>query len=108
MKYYKVMKDEKVIDVLNEGDICYLRYNPKHNCMFNAKGIQDAQAIYSSDQKYVWHVNTLLSIPVDGYDTVSLHEIDVYDYNQLRRLNGQSPQEIIDNFVMELIESGVL
>lgn len=108
MQYYKVIKDDKAIDVLNENEICYLKYSKKHERMFNAKGINDAQAIYSSDHRYIWHVNTLLSIPVDGYDTVRLQEIDVYEYDQFRLLNGKTPESIIDDFVLSLVEGGIL
>lgn len=105
MKYYKVLKDGKVIDVLDS--IHYVKYSKKHKRMFNSV-IGDAEAILSSDGKYAWHINTLLEIPIDGYDTVDLIPIDVYEYNQLKALNGKTPQEIIDNFVLELVESGVL
>lgn len=108
MQYYKVIKDNKVIDVLSSDEIYYLKYSKRHQCMFNAKDKQEAQAIYSSDRKYIWHVNTLHDIPVEGYDTVRLVEVDVYEYRQLKKLNCSTPQEIIDNFVLELIESGVL
>lgn len=108
MRYYKVIKDNKVIDVLSDEDICYLKYSKKHECMFNAKDINDAQAIYSSDHKHIWHVNTLLSIPVDKYDTVSLQEIDVYEYNKFKMLNGKTPESIIDEFVLSLVEGGIL
>lgn len=108
MKYYKVIKDNKVIDVLSDNEICYLKYNSKHNCMFNAKGIHDAQAIYSSNQKYIWHVNTLLCIPVDGYDTVELIPIDVYEYNNFKMMNGYTYNEIVDSVILSLIEGGII
>ncbi len=108
MKYYKVIKDNRVIDVLNEDEIHYLKYSKKHGRMFNATGIHDAQAIFSSTHEYIWHVNYLHEIPVEGYDTVSLEEIDIYSYEQLKRLNGQTPEQIIDDFVLSLVESGVL
>lgn len=108
MKYFKVLKDEKVIDVLNENEIYYLKYNKKHNCMFNALGIDDAQAIYSSDLKHIWHVNTLLNIPVDGYDTVCLQNIDEYEYEDLKRMNHMTYEEIVDSVILSLIEGGML
>lgn len=108
MKYYKVIKDDKVIDVLNSNEIHYLKYSKKHGRMFSADGINDAQAIFSSDQKYVWHVNILRNIPIDGYDTVELKEIDVYEYDKLKMLNGKSPEQIIDDFLLKLIENGVI
>ena len=108
MQYYKVIKNNRVIDVLNENEIHYLKYSKKHERMFNATSIHDAQAIFSSTHEHIWHVNYLHEIPVKGYDTVELIPIDVYEYDQLKKLNGQTPQEIIDDFVLELIESGVL
>jgi len=105
MQYYKVIKDEKVIDVLD--CIRYVKYNKKHKRMFNAP-IADAEAILSSDGKYAWHINTLKMIPVEGYDTVELIPIDVYEYNQLKMFNGKTPEQIIDDFVLSLVEGGIL
>jgi hypothetical protein len=105
MQYYKVIKDEKVIDVLDH--IHYLKYNLKHKRMFNSIKA-DAEAILSSDGTYEWHVRGLNKVPVRGYDTVELIEIDVYEYNKLKRFNLSTPEELIDNFVMELVEGGIL
>lgn len=105
MQYYKVIKDGKVIDVLD--CIRYVKYNKKHNRMFNAP-IDDAEAILSSDGKYVWHINTLKMLPVDGYDTVEIQKIDQYEYSQLKALNGKTPEQIIDEFVLSLVEGGIL
>ena len=105
MKYYKVLKDGKIIDVLDH--IHYLKYNQKHNRMFNAT-ICDAEAILSSDEEHVWHVRGLKRLPVKGYDTVELEEIDVYEYKQLKALDGKTPEEIIDNFLLLLVEEGII
>lgn len=105
MQYYKVIKDEKVIDVLNH--IHYLKYNLKHKRMFNSIKA-DAEAILSSDGKHEWHVRGLKKIPETGYDTVDLVEIDVYEYEQLKIFNCKTPEEIIDNFVVQLLEGGIL
>lgn len=103
--YYKVMKNDKVIDVLDK--LVYLKYQTKHNRMILCKEAE-AQAIFSSDKRNVWHIDSLYPIPVDGYDTVELIEIDVYEYDQLKILNGRTPQEIIDFYTMSLLEEGVL
>lgn len=108
MTYYKVVKDNKIIDVLKSDEIHYLKYNKKHQRMFSADGKNDAQALFSSDKKYIWHVNTLRNIPVEGYDTVELVEIDQYEYDSLKVFNCQSAEELIDNYTLYLIESGVL
>ena len=69
--YYKVLKNDKVIDVLDH--LTFVKYQEKHQIMvicINA----DAQAIISSDGDYIWHVPGLYDIPVEGYDTVNLEE----------------------------------
>ena len=70
--YYKVMKNNKVIDVLDM--LIYLKYQPKHNVMILCDE-NEAQAILSSDRKSIWHETSLYKIPVDGYDTVTVEEI---------------------------------
>lgn len=103
--YYKVMKDNKVIDVLDK--LIYLKYQPKHKMMMVCDE-NDAQAILSSDTNTIWHESSLYKIPVDGYDTVMVEQIDQYEYRKLKTLNLQTPEEIIDSFVMQLISEGVL
>ena len=103
--YYKVLKDGKVIDVLDR--LVFVKYQKKHNIMLLCEE-SEAQAIVSSDGSYFWHVKWLYKIPVGGYDTVELVEIDEYEYKQLKVLNMKTPQEIIDEFVLSLLEGGVL
>lgn len=103
--YYKVIKDGKVIDVLDR--LVFVKYQTKHNQMLLCPE-SEAQAIKSSDRKYSWHEKSLHKIPVEGFDTIELVEIDEYEYNKLRYLNMKSPEEIIDYTILTLIESGVL
>lgn len=105
MQYYKVLKDGKVIDVLDH--IHYLKYNIKRQRMFNSIEA-DAEAILSSDGKYAWHLRGLKKIPVKGYDIVDLVEIDVYEYNQLKMLNGHTYEEVVDSVILSLIEGGII
>jgi hypothetical protein len=103
--YYKVLKDNKVIDVLDH--LTFVRYQKKHNIMI-ACDESRAQAIVSSDGKHVWHIVGLYSLPVDGYDTVEIIEINKYEYNQLKLFNLRSVSEIIDEYTLQLIEGGLL
>lgn len=103
--YYKVLKNNRVIDVLDR--LIYLKYQPKHKIMVLCDE-NEAQAILSSDGDTIWHEATLYKIPVQGYDTVDIVEIDVYEYKQLKMLNCNTPEEIIDSFVKNLIEEGIL
>lgn len=103
--YYKVLKNNRVIDVLSR--LTFVKYQKKNNVMVACDKSQ-AQAIISSDGEYIWHVPGLYSIPVDGYDTVELIEIDEYEYNQLRIFNLKTPEEVIDEYTLLLINGGVL
>ena len=103
--YYKVLKDNKVIDVLDH--LLFVKYQKKHDIMI-ACDKSEAQAIVSSDGEYVWHVTGLYRIPVDGYDTVDVVPIEKLEYERLRILNLRTPEEIIDEYTMMLLDGGIL
>lgn len=103
--YYKVIKNNKVIDVLDS--LIYLRWEPKHKTMILSDENQ-AQAILSSDKNTIWHEKSLYKVPVSGYDTVEVFEVDEYEYKQLKMLNLKTPEEIIDSFVMSLLEGNII
>ena len=105
--FYKVIKNNKVIDVLD--NLTYLKWQPKHKIMV-LSDINEAQAILSSDKNTIWHERTLYNIPVDEpkFDTVELVEIDEYEYKQLKALNMKSPEQIIDEYNLLLLEMGVI
>ena len=103
--YYKVIKDNKVIDVLDK--LVYLKWEPYIQMMVLSDE-NEAQAILSSDKNTVWHERTLYRIPTSGYETVQLVDIDEHEYKQLKMLNGKTPEEIIDEFVLYMLEEGVL
>lgn len=103
--FYKVIKNDKVIDVLDQ--LVYLKWDDKHKIMVLSDE-DEAQAILSSDKNAIWHERTLYRIPVDGFDTVSIEEIDEYEYKQLKMLNGKSLQEILDEYTLLLIEEGII
>lgn len=103
--YYKVIKDNKIIDVLDQ--LIPLRYLPKRKVMTPCD-INEAQAILSSDNETIWHERTLNKIPVDGYETVKVVPIDEHEYRQLKVLNMKTPEEIIDEYNLLLLEMGVI
>lgn len=103
--FYKVIKDDKVVDVLDR--LIYLKYQEKYKRMIFCDE-EEAQAIYSSDGKHIWHEESLYLIPVDGYGTVRLEEIDEYEYEQLKVLNMKTPEEIIDAYTAMLLNDGVI
>lgn len=105
MMYYKVIKNNKVIDVLDK--LIFLKYQSKHDIMIVCES-NEAQAILSSDSITIWHEETLNEIPVDRYGTVKIEEIDEHEYRQFKALSLCSVQEILEDYTMQLIETGVL
>ena len=103
--FYKVIKNNKVIDVLDR--LVFVKYQQKHGIMV-ACDKSEAQAIISSDGEHIWHVTGLYRIPVDGYDTVDLVEIDKHEYGQLKIFNLKTVEDIIDEYTLLLINGGVL
>lgn len=103
--FYKVIKNNKVIDVLDH--LTYLKWQKKNKIML-LSGEGEAQAILGSDGNTIWHVEGFYDLPVEGYETVKLVEIDSFEYKQLKMLNGKTPEEIIDAFVASLIEDNLL
>lgn len=103
--YYKVMKNNRVIDVLHQ--LIYLKYQPKHNIMVLCDE-NEAQAILSSDGNTIWHEPSLYKIPVSGFETIELQEIDQFEYKQLKILNCKTPEQIIDEYTLSLVENQIL
>lgn len=105
--YYKVLKNDKVIDVLD--DIAFGRYQAKHDIILSTDE-QKAEVFLGSDGNTWLHDSTLRPLPdgVTKYDTVERVEIDVYEYEQLKTLNYKTPEEIVDAYTLELIERGII
>ena len=103
--FYKLVKNNKVVDVLDH--LTYLKWQPKNKIML-LSGEGEAQAILGSDNNTIWHVEGFYDLPVEGYETVKLIEIDSFEYKQLKMLNGKTPEEIIDAFVISLLEDNII
>lgn len=103
--YYKVLKDNKVIDVLDH--LSFVKYQEKHGIMVSCTQ-EEAQAILSSGGEYIWHVHGLYNLQVDGYDTVEIIPIDQYEYKQLSMFNLTTPEAIIDAYTKSLLDGGIL
>lgn len=103
--FYKVLKNNKVIDVLDH--LTYLKWQERNKIML-LSDLDEAQAILGSDGNTIWHVEGLYDLPVSGYETVKLVEIDEYEFKQLRVLNMKTPEEIIDEYNLLLLEMGVI
>jgi hypothetical protein len=103
--FYKVIKNNKVVDVLDH--LTYLKWQEKNKIMLlSDEG--EAQAILGSDGNTIWHVEGFYDLPVSGYETVKLIDVDEYEYKQLKMLNCRSVQDILDEYTLLLIEEGVI
>lgn len=80
----------------------------KKNDVFLLCDEEHAQGIMSSDMNDIWHVDYYPSIDKEGVDTVSLIEIDKYEYEQLKPLCMKTPEEIIDAYTLTLLNGGGL
>ena len=103
--YYKVMINKRMIDLLDQ--LIYVEYQKK-NDVFLLCDEEHAQGVMSSDMNDIWHVDNYPSIDKEGVDTVSLIEIDKYEYEQLNPLGMKTPEEIIDAYTLSLLNGGVL
>ena len=69
------------------------------------------RAEQTSEKNDFYHERTLYNIPSDAdikYETVDLIEINQFEYKKLKTLNLKTPEEIIDAFVMSLLEEKII
>lgn len=98
--YYKALKGSQVVDVLDK--LIFVKYQAKNDCMVLCSE-SEAQGILSSDMERVWHEVSMYKIPVSGYETVALEEIDEFEYNRLKLFNGKTPEEIYDEAILSVL-----
>ena len=103
--YYKVMMNKRTIDLLDK--LIYVEYQKK-NDVFLLCDEEHAQGVMSSDMNTIRHVDTYPSIDKNGVDTVSLIEINKYEYEQLKPLGMKTPEEIIDAYTLSLLNGSIL
>lgn len=79
--YYKVIKNNKVIDVLNR--IRYIKFQEKHKILLLCD-IKNAQAILSSNGENGWHIEGLYNFPLDNTE-YEIVEISRQEYEELNK-----------------------
>ena len=84
--FYKALKDNCVVDIFDH--LTYVKYQERNNIMV-ACDRSVSQAILSSDGKSFWHMYGQYHLPIHGYDTVELIEIDRDEYELLKAQNGK-------------------
>lgn len=103
--FYKVIKNKNVIDALSS--LTFVKFQLKHNILLLCPE-DEAQGILSSDGKTAYHLSSLNSFPIDSFPAVTLEEITEYEYNHLKQMHCMTPEEIIDQYTLSLLEQGVL
>lgn len=103
--FFKVIKNNKIIDLVQNPK--YIKYQKKHNVMLLCDE-NEAEGIVSSDGNHYWHVEGFPTMKNISVQTVSLVEIDEYEFNQLKILNGRTIEEILDAYTLSLVEGGIL
>lgn len=103
--FYKVIKNNKVIDVLSS--LTYVRKSPASSLIVLCSQ-KDASGILSSDGNTIWHLRSYKPFGVGDYETVDIALISKEEYHQLKALNGKSPEEIIDEYTLSLLEGGLI
>lgn len=79
--YYRVIKNGKVIDVLER--IIYVKYQEKHDQILICD-IKEAEAVLSSDGKYAWHIDGLYHFKPDN-SVYIITEISKFDYDKYKK-----------------------
>lgn len=104
--YWKVIKNKKVIDVLDKLQYC--RFQLKHKTLLLCDE-SVAQGILSHDGTTAYHLETCSEkFPIDIFPICSVEEIDKYEYESLLISLFKSPDEIANEIIKELIERGVM
>ena len=108
MKYFKIIWNRNVIDLLHYDDNTgptYVKFQEVHGIPLRCRKAE-AQGFMSDNEK-IYNTSDLLPFPVDGlYLTVSLEEISEIEYEQIKNMNFKTAQQIRDDFLLELLERG--
>lgn len=102
--YYKVMKGGQCVDVLDR--ISFVKYQEKHGLLLLCTP-EEAQAILSSSGEYGWHIEGLYNFIPDN-EKYELLEISKYEYDQRKKYQCKTKEELIDAVTLELLERGIL
>ena len=104
--FFKVIKDNKVIDVLDH--LTYLKWQPKHK-IWILSDENEAQAILLSDKNTIVHERTLYNVPAEvNVDVVDTVEIDEFEYRQLKMFSCKSLSEVLDEYTLLLVQEGII
>lgn len=102
MQYYKIIKDENIIDVLQ--NVVYVKYQKRNKLLLRCNK-EDAMGILSSCQTTAYHVEGMTEFPINKYITVKMAECDFDEYASLKTVLQEN--EVVFNIETETYMDGV-
>lgn len=110
MKFFKILHNRNVIDLLSYDEKigpAYVKFQNTNGKIVRC-GVAEAQGLIS-DREKIYHTSALLPFPSsDMFPNVSLEEITKPEYDQIMMMNFQTPEQIRQELLMELLDRGVL
>lgn len=110
MKYFKIIHNRRVIDLLSyKDDIgpAYVRYQNKHGLLLYTNR-KKAQGILS-DNEHVYHTSDLIPFPSENmYLSVTLEEITKNEYDYIKSKDFQTADEIRQELLLDILSRGGL
>ena len=106
--FYKIVKDGKIAGVSDR--LLFVKFQKKHGVMLLCDK-SEAQAIVSPDGEKFWRADWMFKLPKEfkgECETVHIERIDENEYRQLKTLDMKTPEEIIDEYTLWLIDGGLL
>lgn len=104
MAYYKLTKDGEMVEVLKNPT--YVRYAEKSGQILISPRAK-AFGILSPKFGPV-HILGFKKPSQIEYETMELALISEEEYKKIKIFNGKTPEEIIDEYTLSLIEGGLL
>lgn len=101
MQYYKIIKDKKIIDVLQE--IIYVKYQKRNKLMLRCKEQDNPMGVLSSCQSTIYHVEGMKKFPMDKYMTVEMYECDEAEYLSLKAVLDEN--KVVEEIATETYEN---
>ena len=102
--YYKLLKDDKTVEVLKNP--IYVRYAERSDRILMSPR-SGAFGIISSSYGVV-HLRGFKKPSNLKCETMELIPISEEEYKRIKIFNGKTPEEIIDEYTLFLIEGGLL
>ncbi|MBQ3502923.1 MAG: hypothetical protein IJA72_04620 [Clostridia bacterium] len=102
---YKVLANDIIVGVIDEPS--YVRYQNR-NGKFLSCDKHYAQGVLSQDGNIIWHLKDRAVIPVSGYTTVELIEIEQDEYEMLKSIFDNKDEYSDESAVLDAVQEATL